>query len=85
MAISEAWAWVKRQVKVAKALTAQFFEITFVKASGEITTRTASNAKLKDNDTNLLFFSIADNGFRKAIIANILDVVVIENATLTLQ
>ncbi|MCU0447684.1 MAG: hypothetical protein MUE85_22515 [Microscillaceae bacterium] len=63
---------------------ASFFEITFVKSNGEVTTRQASNPKKADNDTNLLFFSISDNGFRKATIANIIEIKPIENATLAL-
>jgi hypothetical protein len=72
-AISKAWKMVKSQIKAALAVASAYFQITFTKTStGEITTRTASNAKIKDN--TLLFFSITDNGFRKAVINEIIDV-----------
>jgi hypothetical protein len=73
-ALKKAWQFFKNQSKIALAFATQFFEITFVKANGETTTRQASNAKKADNDTNLLFFSISDNSFRKATLANILDI-----------
>jgi hypothetical protein len=82
-ALKKAWQFVKNQTKVAKAFLASFFEITFVKAStGEVTTRQASNPKIKEN--NLLFFSVSDNGFRSAIIDKIIEIKPIENVSLTL-
>jgi hypothetical protein len=82
-AIKSAWQCVKNQAKVIVATTSQFFEIIFVKAStGEVTTRKASNAKVKDS--NLLFFSVDDNGFRQAIIDKIIDVKPLENVNLIL-
>jgi hypothetical protein len=72
-AIKTAWTLLKRNLKALIATISNYFEITFTKVStGEITTRTASNAKIKGN--NLLFFSITDNGFRSSIIKEIIDV-----------
>lgn len=83
-ALAKAWKWLKNQSKVMVATTSEFFEITFVKVStGELTTRIASNAKVKEN--NLLFFSITDNGFRSAVISEILEVKSIEGASLILK
>ena len=73
-AIKKAWEFFRKQALAQKALTLQYFKITFIKACGEIAERIASNGKLKDDNTTLLFFSITDNGHRKAIIENILSI-----------
>jgi hypothetical protein len=82
-ALAKAWKWLKNQSKVVLATTSAFFEITFTKVStGEVTTRIASNGRVKGD--NLLFFSISDNGFRSAVITEILEVKSIEGVELKL-
>lgn len=82
-AIKRAYKTIKTTNYVNLAKSASYFEIEFVKVStGEITKRTASNARIKG--TNLLFFSITDNGFRSSIIENIVSVNPITNANLSL-
>lgn len=72
-ALKKAWKFINTDAKVLLASSLEYFKITFVKKeTGEITTRLATNAKEKDG--KLLFFSLSDNGFRQAIIDNILSV-----------
>jgi hypothetical protein len=82
-AIKRAWKQIKQSIKCVMAIASNYFEIEFVKVStGEITKRTASNARIKGN--TLLFFSITDNGFRSAVIDEILTINPIDGVTLKL-
>ena len=72
-ALKAAWKAAKTAKLLVKAQSYEYFEITFVKAStGEITSRVASNGRMKSS--NLLFFSITDNGFRSCLPENILSI-----------
>lgn len=73
-ALQRVWKAIKSSNLAEKAQNLAYFKITFVKKeTGEITSRIGSNAKMK-NEEHLLFFSLSDNGFRQAIIANIISV-----------
>ncbi|GAB4493110.1 MAG: hypothetical protein OHK0045_22020 [Raineya sp.] len=73
-ALKRVWKAIKSSNLTEKAQNLAYFKITFVKKeTGEITSRIGSNAKMKD-ELHLLFFSLSDNGFRQAIIANIISV-----------
>ncbi|WP_448529190.1 hypothetical protein [Raineya sp.] len=76
-----AWQLVKESaISFAKALKMAWklvknekFEIEFVKKStGEITKRVASFAKIKEQ--HLLFWSETDNGYRMALLENIINI-----------
>jgi hypothetical protein len=65
---------LKRAWQAIKAESLEYFKIKFIKEStGEITERVGSNARIK-NGTHLSFHSITDNGYRQAIIKNIISV-----------
>lgn len=72
-ALKNAWKAVKKATVIEKATAMAFFKITFAKATGEVTERVGSNARQKENC--LMFFSVTDNGFRQAILDNIISVV----------
>ncbi|MGL4501130.1 MAG: hypothetical protein ACRC2M_20105 [Planktothrix sp.] len=65
VALKWAWSEIKNYSPVV--------EIEFVKKEGEVAKRIATDLKAKD-EANVLFFSISDNGFRKAIAGNILSI-----------
>lgn len=72
-AIKQAWAFFNKPKWEEVALAFAYFKITFTKKdTGEVAERIGSNAKIREEEQTLQFFSITDNGFRKAIIENIL-------------
>ncbi len=73
-ALKSAWKAVKKATMIEKAVAMAFFKITFAKKeTGEITERVGSNARQKVDC--LMFFSVTDNGFRMAILDNIISIV----------